>query len=121
MLAGCAPALGDSCGNSADCSVSGDRICDLAQPGGYCTIDGCAADACPDEGVCVEWRFAPDRTARRFCMQTCESNSDCREEYSCLGTADPALAETEGAEDGMPLARVVDDNSARRFCVAIPQ
>ena len=54
---GCAAEIGDSCSTNIDCSTSGDRICDTAQPDGYCTIEGCSANSCPEEGVCI--RFFP--------------------------------------------------------------
>jgi len=32
---GCQPEIGDSCHTSVDCSQSGNRLCDVTQPGGY--------------------------------------------------------------------------------------
>jgi len=58
-LAGCGHKIGDACTNSADCDPSGgNRTCDLAQPGGYCIIEGCDARSCPDDSVCM--RFFPE-------------------------------------------------------------
>ena len=34
--AGCKPRIGDDCQISTDCSASGDRLCDISAPGGYC-------------------------------------------------------------------------------------
>jgi len=56
-LAACGHSIGDSCLLSTDCSANGDRTCDLAQPGGYCTIEGCDDKSCPSEAVCI--RFFP--------------------------------------------------------------
>ena len=54
----CSKQIGDDCGNSADCSANGDRICDTSVPGnGYCTIAGCDLGTCPGEAACV--RFFP--------------------------------------------------------------
>ncbi|MFW2389934.1 MAG: hypothetical protein ACN4G0_16465 [Polyangiales bacterium] len=75
-LTGCKMRIGDSCGNSTDCSVTGERQCDLSQPGGYCTVFSCDPDTCP-EGACVEWRFVPRRTAETLCKKTFKSNGDC--------------------------------------------
>ena len=36
--------MGDSCQTSTDCDPNGNRVCDLSQPGGYCTILGCDRD-----------------------------------------------------------------------------
>lgn len=109
---GCAPEIGDDCTTSADCSVNGDRVCDVSQPSGYCTIQGCDGDTCPDEGVCVEWRGDPERTRETWCMATCSDDGDCREDdgYKCVGM--------DGIADG--IAVVLDGNSSRKFCVAFP-
>lgn len=122
-LTGCKQHIGDSCGNSTDCSVTGERQCDLAQPGGYCTVFSCDPDTCP-EGVCVEWRFIPSRTAETWCMKTCNGDGDCRFEYSCVfpneitmsGGFDPNLPEDER------VARIVDlqgNRASSKICVAL--
>lgn len=112
---GCAPAIGDDCGTSTDCSVSGDRVCDTASPGGYCTVAGCEQDTCPDGAVCVEFRFDPQRIASSWCMASCGGDGDCRtgEGYECL------RASTLLDDQGQPLARVTDSaGDRRRFCSA---
>jgi len=120
-LAGCAPKIGDKCKNSGDCSLDGTRICDTAQPGGYCTIQGCDPDSCPGGSVCVEWRYDPPRTAQTYCMRTCRSDSACRSDYSCVTTENPAL---RSLIDGTCLARVIDlefsteERSEVKFCAA---
>lgn len=109
FAAGCGNEIGDSCSISTDCSPRGDRICDRASPGGYCTVLGCDYDTCPEESVCV--RFFPSavtsqpcasntdctpdelctlagtcapRTAElRYCMKSCGDNGDCRGKYEC--------------------------------------
>lgn len=114
-LSACAPAVGDSCSGSTDCSIDGSRICDTAQPGGYCTVMGCDPDTCPDGAVCVEWRYDPARTAETYCMKRCSSNGGCRDGYAC---EDP---EAITDEDGDQLARIIDLRQSRResdFCVA---
>ena len=88
-VAGCAPEIGDKCSVSTDCSVNGDRICDTAQPGGYCTVQGCDPDSCPNGGVCVEWRFEPSRTTATYCMSRCRSS--CRNGYECVADDDERL------------------------------
>ena len=123
-LFGCKQHIGDSCANSTDCSVTGERQCDLSQPGGYCTVFSCDPDTCP-EGACVEWRFIPSRTAETWCMKTCDDTSNCgRFEYSCVfpgsitqsGGWDPELA----TEDRV--ARIIDLNRYKaeaKICVAL--
>jgi hypothetical protein len=100
VLAGCQPGIGDECKTSTDCSANGDRLCDVTQPGGYCTIFSCEPKGqpkeCPDDAVCVA--FSAHRSSvpgcedtsgsspfqRSFCMKTCGSDGDCREGYACL-------------------------------------
>ena len=122
-VAGCKEHIGDSCANSTDCSVTGERQCDLAQPGGYCTVFSCDPDTCP-EGACIEWRFIPSRTAETWCMKTCGGNGDCRFEYSCVLPSDITM--TGGYDPNLPaderVARVIDLDSTRaasKICVAL--
>jgi len=123
--AGCNNHIGDSCGSSADCSVTGERQCDLAQPGGYCTAFSCDPDTCP-EGACVEWRFIPSRTAETWCMKTCDNTGDCRLEYTCVLPADIT---TSGEFDpNLPVdervARIIDLEAYKaeaKICVALTQ
>lgn len=104
-FAGCKPKIGDDCRISTDCSTTGDRLCDITAPGGYCTIFNCEPGTCPaDESLCVEFGAArtsiqdvdPDSAlaaclerqsrspyARAFCMGTCDDDSDCRAGYVC--------------------------------------
>lgn len=117
FFTGCAPAIGDSCQSSVDCSVQGDRICDETLPRGYCTVLNCDPDTCPEGARCVEWRGGFDRTAIRVCMARCSGTSGCRDGYACIGEDDVPL------ENGVPVARVVDldlktDNP--RFCSVPP-
>ncbi len=112
-LGACAPEIGDDCKTSTDCSVNGDRFCDVSQPGGYCTVIGCDPDTCPDGALCVEWRFDPSRSSETWCMASCGRTKDCDrgrrnadrgDSYECVREGDAALLD----EDGEPLARVID-------------
>lgn len=120
VIAGCAPAIGDSCGASFDCSVNGDRVCDVARPGGACTVYGCEADNCPDQAVCVRWRPDPTRLSFTACMQRCEQDSDCRMDdgYRCM-SVDMITTTPDGGE---PIAETVDQmrEDDGRFCVVDP-
>jgi len=80
---GCPRRIGDGCTQNIDCSLNADRRCDLAQPGGYCTIPECDPDRCPDQAMCVEFDSNVTRLARRFCMHTCNTDGDCRGGYVC--------------------------------------
>ena len=112
--AACAPAIGDDCELSTDCSQLGDRLCDTTQPGGYCTIFNCEPDTCPD-AMCVGFNFKLDpacgaaddgrwgRFERTFCMAPCDQTDDCRDGYVCL----PPSARNGRIVDNEPLATQV--------------
>ena len=121
--AGCKQHIGDSCANSTDCAVTGERQCDLAQPGGYCTVFSCDPDTCP-EGACVEWRFIPSRTAETWCMKTCGGGVGCRFEYTCVLPSEITMtgdyAQDIPEEDRV--ARIIDLDSYKaeaKICVAL--
>lgn len=121
---GCANRIGDDCLTSVDCSPTGARICDTAQPNGYCTIRSCDPDTCPeDEALCVEFRAMPDRTAQTYCMEVCDSDGDCRAGYVCVADNDERLSEGYPSDTSLPsIARVIDleAEEGSRFCVADP-
>lgn len=52
---GCARSIGDGCTVNVECSPLGDRFCDTAQPGGYCTVEGCDYNTCPDGAACIRF------------------------------------------------------------------
>ena len=93
---GCTPKIGDSCTTSTNCSAAGDRLCDITEPGGYCTIFNCEPDGCPDDSVCINFgtRLSPVNDCspsnsnspyqRSFCMARCSSPGDCRGGYDCV-------------------------------------
>jgi len=115
-LAACGRHIGDDCETNVQCSAQGDRQCDVSQPSGYCTVEGCDVSSCPDDALCV--RFFPaqalelsepcdprnssgcgvreiclaegfcvePRFERRFCMKSCSSKGDCRDGYNCCPT-----------------------------------
>ena len=105
----CSPRIGDGCGSAANCSVNGDRFCDLTQPSGACIVFDCQPDQCPDDTVCVRFNPAQPRLSTVACMRPCQSDSGCRTSYRCIDAAIEA--------DGL-YAEVIDMNSQRRFCAA---
>lgn len=107
----CAPQIGDACTTSADCDVNGQRVCDNAQPGGYCTVGGCEKGTCPQDSTCVEFRPEPERLSSSWCMATCEDDGDCRadESYRCTFARDLG--------EGIAVAL---DGEAARFCAYVP-
>lgn len=55
VLGACGKEIGDACNTGIDCSPNGDRLCDPASKGGYCTIQGCDYSTCPDEAACIRF------------------------------------------------------------------
>jgi hypothetical protein len=111
---GCKPKIGEDCATSTDCSIGGDRLCDVTQPGGYCTVFNCEPNSCPAEAACVAFSegtcstaVASTRFRRTFCMRECEDDSDCRGGYQCLDLSRD------------PSRRVVDSDAGKRIC-ALP-
>jgi len=104
LALGCKPQIGDKCSVSTNCSTTGDRLCDVTQPDGYCTKFNCEPGSCPEDSVCVnfgttlsiideyEGSCTPSQGnspyKRSFCMANCSSNSDCRPDYECLAAGD---------------------------------
>jgi hypothetical protein len=93
---GCKPQIGDKCTVSTNCSTTGDRLCDVTQPDGYCTKFNCEPGSCPEDSLCVNFGTdlsplegcAPSQGnspyKRSFCMASCGSDGDCRPGYRCL-------------------------------------
>jgi hypothetical protein len=112
--AGCKPKIGDKCSTSTDCSQTGDRLCDISEPNGYCTIYNCepkgsnAATSCPDEAACIAFASDPSSVPgcqsalgatpyqRTFCLKRCDNGRDCRDGYTC---EDPEADARFGAVD----------------------
>jgi hypothetical protein len=134
LTSACGKKIGDACKVAYDCQeTDNSRTCDISQPGGYCTIDGCDEKSCPSEAWCVrffprlyldracdpavadgcgvddvclpEKVCAPRATERRYCALACESNDDCRGGYECR------LAGTLGT-----VAVTRDPSTRARFC-----
>lgn len=126
--AACSREIGDGCETSIDCSTESERTCDISQPGGYCTVEGCDERSCPDSSVCIRFfprlfltktcdgcgpdelcvgenRCAPRASERRYCAARCSGDGDCRSKYECRE------AGTEGS-----LALVSKPESKTRFC-----
>src|SRR4051812_40800553 len=101
-MAGCARRIGDSCSSSTECSINGDRQCDLAQYQGYCTVPRCDPNGCPDNSPCIEFKSNIPRLARRFCMHPCKDDGECRHGYVCMQPAAyaPDLCPASFEQDG---------------------
>ncbi|HVV53620.1 MAG TPA: hypothetical protein VHO06_28450 [Polyangia bacterium] len=72
-VASCGKQIGDDCQTAADCDPNGGRICDISQPGGYCTILGCDETTCPSEAACI--RYFPVQYLTKPCNPYCEDRT----------------------------------------------
>jgi hypothetical protein len=119
LVSACSPEIGDDCATALDCSASGTRLCDMTQRGGYCTLEGCEENTCPEEAVCVAFGrrledHSVERLARTFCMLKCDSTGDCRtdQEYACFSEKDFGAG---GGKEAQILG-----SSQQKFCAQKP-
>jgi len=135
LLSACGKDIGDSCIVSSDCDPNGERYCDISSPEGYCTVQGCDVDTCPDDSKCIRFftgnfenrlcggqddctldelcsntgHCVPRSSEVRYCMATCSDNSDCRDDYECR-TSDLQIE-----HGGQPI-----DSGSIKFCAPAP-
>jgi hypothetical protein len=83
LALGCGKEIGDACVIPSDCSPNGDRQCDVASSGGYCTIQGCDYDTCPEEAACI--KFFTGNFSNRTCNPATEDrgSDDCSLDELC--------------------------------------
>lgn len=124
LALGCQAKIGDDCAISRDCSIRGERVCDLSNrvtkagipsPNGRgeCTIEGCGRGSCPKEAACVRvfgsdfLSVACDPTREdiaTFCDDgTCEPLNDCNANEICL-------------PEGLCADQITARSSCRRKC-----
>jgi hypothetical protein len=126
VSAGCGRGIGDACETSLRCSAGGTRLCDMTQPGGYCTLSACQPGNCPSDSVCVTfWQNTSEaggattspgdrnRLSTNYCMRKCDERSDCRDDegYDCLkpeqfGVDGEALVEGGASEQRFCAVRI---------------
>jgi hypothetical protein len=94
----CSQQIGASCQTASDCNPNGGRICDISQPGGYCTILGCNETSCPSEATCI--RYFPVQFLTKPCNPSCEDRL-CQ---PALGGGDGG---TSTSDAGLPLCPAV--------------
>jgi len=78
----CGKHVGDGCKTNIDCAQDGTRICDLSQPGGYCTLDGCDDTSCPKDSVCV--RFFDQKFSTGTCTTAPGTIGECQPDEICV-------------------------------------
>ncbi len=125
---GCTPKIGDECTTSTNCSASGDRLCDITEPGGYCTVFNCEPGSCPDDSVCIN--FGTQLSAvnqcslsqgnspyqRSFCMAPCSNDGDCRGGYGCLNLS--GTPNSDGSPSNYVGAVLADDHGDGKVCAS---
>lgn len=125
LLGGCRRRIGDACVRSTDCSIRGDRVCDLSHrvnsageptPGGSgeCTIEACGADTCPREGECVKV-YGSD-----FLTVACDPRREDRaiegSDVDCIDGVCPPLDRCDVNEVCLPEGLCADEITARTSC-----
>jgi hypothetical protein len=115
----CSHQIGDSCQTSVDCDPSGTRACDLSQPSGYCTIQGCDETTCPSEATCViyypvaliEMTTNPPAVT---CDPACE-DVDCSPDG---GAGDAGAKDAGGSDGSAPATGRQNKCTADQICLA---
>jgi len=135
LALGCTPKIGDDCTVSTNCSTTGDRLCDVTQPGGYCTAFNCEPGSCPEDSVCVNFGTMLSPVAgctpsqanspykRSFCMATCGEDNDCRDGYRCLAPTEfnAVLAEHAGGSKVCAVpSKPVPTGTSNEVCTGAP-
>lgn len=138
----CGHHIGDSCSTNVDCSPLGDRFCDVAAIGGYCTIEGCdvrldssgnQVDTCTKaagESVCVRFftleqnKPCDPATSSASCSADERCLCNCTDPVhpgACLPTTDPRCANAAPVQQpdmGIgPLGHCSKAASERRWCM----
>jgi hypothetical protein len=123
-FAACSKNIGDSCTANVDCKIDGTRFCDVAPPGGYCTVEGCDVGTCPVEAVCIS--FYTPIFDEPCTYDACNSVGSCAADERCVcdQTDDHDVASMTCPETGLDgiacssgTAHCATENSERRWCM----
>lgn len=119
---GCRSEIGDACRRSTDCSLQGERTCDLSNRiagQGECTIEGCGRYSCPDEAACVK-TYGTD-----FLSVACDPDREDKASVGANGSTLPPLDECLPHEvclgEGLCADEVAARTSCRRRCTSDKQ
>jgi hypothetical protein len=124
LASGCSPGVGSGCTLSTDCGTTGNLVCDTSEFEGYCTVQDCVPNECPNNAACVMFNptipgcgyddyLQGSPVDQQFCMATCGSNSDCRNGYIC---ADP----TKSPWNAMLLDSTSSNSQIVTVCIPLP-
>jgi hypothetical protein len=134
----CKAKIGDECLRSTDCSIRGERVCDLSHrvteqgvitPSGKgeCTIDGCGRDTCPKEAACIkvygsDFLSVACDPEREDLATFCEDDDAACEARGCLASVEdgtwtcPPRDECQASEVCLPEGLCADEITARTSC-----
>lgn len=139
-LAACQAKIGDKCKVSTDCSLRGERSCDLShrvngQGGlqtsghGECTIDGCGRGTCPKEAACIKVYSTdfltiacdPEREdlatrCEEDSAELCEANGCVPSSTDASGYTCPPRNDCGANEICLPEGLCADEITARTSC-----
>jgi len=76
----CSTTVGDSCEQESDCDAG--LTCKMEFPNGYCIRNNCNIyneESCTDNSQCTYFK----EIETTYCLAKCNSNDDCRSEYTC--------------------------------------
>jgi hypothetical protein len=118
----CGKEIGDSCSTNVDCAQDGTRDCDLSQPGGYCTVNGCDEKSCPSEAVCI--RIFPYEVSHPVCQLDSSQGSNCpvgtgkclQPDGVCGCASDLDCTSDDVCVPDVPHSYCAPRNSERRYC-----
>lgn len=136
---GCQAKIGDSCRRSTDCSIRGERTCDLSNrtngqgvrtPNGQgeCIIEGCGRGTCPKEGTCVKvygtdfLSVSCDPVREDVAIACDPDEQDCPADCAPASSGDalscPPRNDCESNEVCLPEGLCADEITARTSCRA---
>ncbi|HEY7953966.1 MAG TPA: hypothetical protein VII38_01700 [Polyangia bacterium] len=110
-VSGCGHNIGDSCTVNVDCSIAGDRFCDISSPGGYCTVDGCDVDTCPSEAVCIRFLTPIQDQPCNLMSMSGPPDNGCSIDERCV--CDDSIA---GQCQNNDAAHCAPESTERRWC-----
>ena len=146
VVPACGKDIGDGCSTNLDCDTDGQRDCDLSQPGGYCTINGCDEKLCPGGSVCIrvfpyespgaacaqdvdcisaelclpDGFCVPRLSERRYCVKKCGGNGDCRGGYVCREAGIEGRPANQSTYGSIALLANATASTVVKFCAPGP-
>jgi hypothetical protein len=100
--------------------MTGGLVCDASEFEGYCTVEDCVPNECPNNAACVLFnpavpgcapndRLQGSRISQQFCMAGCSTTSNCRDGYECVNPTLPPWN-----------AVILDNNQDELVCIPMP-